>query len=152
MVAASGRGRELLPGLQGSDRSLTQIFFCQNYFTSATIFSAYFFGSLSNFPLHSSQPKPTFLFSKMLKNSLSTSSPDSGHLVLTILRAVGFSVLLAAGLSAGLSAGFAFLAGVSVAAPGASALMLAANLAGSFWNSTGHLSQQKPTVLPSKAR
>src|SRR4051794_23445411 len=41
---------------------------------------------------------------------------------------------------------------VGAGAPGASALMFAANLAGSFLNWSGHMLQQKPTVLPSTCR
>src|SRR4051812_47174779 len=60
-----------------------------------------------------------------------------------------FSTGLASGFfSAGLASAF-FSSFLSAGA--ASALMLAANFLGSLVNSTGHLSQQKPTVLPSKA-
>src|SRR4051794_28052923 len=41
---------------------------------------------------------------------------------------------------------------VGAGAPGASDLMFAANLAGSFLNWSGHMLQQKPTVLPSTCK
>src|SRR5207248_29753 len=51
--------------------------------------------------------------------------------------------------SAGLAS--AFFSSGFLSAGAASAFILTANFLGSFWNSTGHLSQQKPMVLPSYA-
>src|SRR5437762_13327954 len=85
--------------------------------------------------------------------------------VLAVAWALGASGFLSAGLaSAFVASGFAasaftsgffssgFLSAGFLSVAGASALILSANFLGSFWNSSGHLSQQKPMVLPSKAR
>src|SRR5438874_12879383 len=122
------------------------------FLASATILSLNLAGSLRNFFWQSSQQKPTPLPSKSETTFTSTSSPETGHLVLmatgVLAASSGFfsSGFLSAGfasatffssaffssgfLSAGLASGF-FSSGF-LSAGAASALMLAANFLGSF--------------------
>src|SRR5205085_8463765 len=73
------------------------------FFASATILSLNLSGSFKNFFWQSSQQKPTPLFENSETMLASTSSPETGHLVLMATSFLGSSGLASGFFSVGLA-------------------------------------------------